>query len=832
MAQLRAHLKHVLGVGQRHDAHLQEHRDRDRPQQPGVGEEAELEGRHPVAAATDREEQLAEGRHAEGHRPRMRQSAGIAAPRPPEGGQRHRRHDQAVGQDQRPAGRRDHRLARRPRRSFHDVGLRRLEAERQRRQPVGDEVEPQDLNRRQGRRPASQRRHEHHEHLPRVARKQVVDELLDVVVDATPLLDGRHDRGEVVVDQHHVGGRLRHVGARDAHRDPDVGGLDRRGVVDPVAGHRYHGAGMLQGLDHAQLVLRRDASVDGDRRRRRDQRRLVEPVELGAGHGPPRPVGEPELACDRQSGGRMVAGDHHGPDPGRATPADRPLGLVAGRVDHPHESHVHEPPLGLVGLPLHRLVGSQRPTCERQHPQCLVGQPLGHGEDLPPPDGAERHVGAVDPLGHAAGQHRLGGPLRLEHPTSVGELHDHAHPLAVGVEGDLEHDRLRRLVPRDAPLERRHHERALGGISHHLPGGSGAAGPHLGVVAAGRDLEQPREVGLRGDARGCGVRRVRGRVDPDELPLGRIARAGHVPAATGRHHLPNGHLVAGQRAGLVRADHRDAAQGLDARQPAHQRVPGHHPLQADRQDHRNHGRQPLGDRRHRQADRPQEHLRERAVGPHRPEPAMLPDLEPKNHRHNRQGDDDQDPAEFRQSSLQRGGLGRGGLEQAGDPAQFALHPGGHDHRRRVAGGHDGSGVDHRRPVAEGGVGRHGRRRGLLHRHALAGERGLLEPQRKRLHEPGVGRHGIARLEFDPIAGHDLASGNRACVAVADHLRQRCGQPLERGQRRLGPLLLKQADHAVDQHDRHDRGGVGPVAEGSGDSRRDEQDHDHQLAERP
>ena len=72
------------------------------------------------------------------------------------------------------------------------------------------------------------------------------------------------------------------------------------------------------------------------------------------------------------------------------------------------------------------------------------------------------------------------------------------------------------------------------------------------------------------------------------------------------------HLVAGQRAGLVGADHRDRAQRLDRRQAADDGVAPRHGLHADRQRDRQHRRQALGDRCDREADDRHEQLRERA----------------------------------------------------------------------------------------------------------------------------------------------------------------------------------------------------------------------------
>jgi hypothetical protein len=63
------------------------------------------------------------------------------------------------------------------------------------------------------------------------------------------------DGGEVVVQQHHVGGFLGNVGAGDAHGHADVGLLERRRVVDAVAGHGHDVAAVLQRLDDLELVL-------------------------------------------------------------------------------------------------------------------------------------------------------------------------------------------------------------------------------------------------------------------------------------------------------------------------------------------------------------------------------------------------------------------------------------------------------------------------------------------------------------------------------------------------------------------------------------------------
>ena len=67
-----------------------------------------------------------------------------------------------------------------------------------------------------------------------VGRDEVADELFHVVVDGASFLDGGDDRREVVVGEHHLRGGLGDRRAR-AHRDADLGLLQRRRVVDTVA---------------------------------------------------------------------------------------------------------------------------------------------------------------------------------------------------------------------------------------------------------------------------------------------------------------------------------------------------------------------------------------------------------------------------------------------------------------------------------------------------------------------------------------------------------------------------------------------------------------------
>ena len=112
------------------------------------------------------------------------------------------------------------------------------------------------------------------------------------------------------------------------------------------------------------------------------------------------------------------------------------------------------------------------------------------------------------------------------------------------------------------------------------------------------------------------------------------------------------------------------------------------------------------------------------------------------------------------------------------------------------------------------------RSALADRQALAGQRRLLDLQRRRDADPAVGGHPVARLDEDDVAGHELLGVDLDRLAVAAHP----GDGLHHLGQRLDALLrlrlLAQADHRVEhgqagQHQRrpdvpghdqvHDRG---------------------------
>ena len=119
------------------------------------------------------------------------------------------------------------------------VRIRRFGTERERGKDVGADVEREHLQHadRERESPARERPHDERRELGDVVGEVIGEEAADVGEGRAALLDRGDDRGEVVVEQHEVGGLAGDVGARSPHGDAD-GGLASAGrVVDAVAGH-------------------------------------------------------------------------------------------------------------------------------------------------------------------------------------------------------------------------------------------------------------------------------------------------------------------------------------------------------------------------------------------------------------------------------------------------------------------------------------------------------------------------------------------------------------------------------------------------------------------
>jgi hypothetical protein len=142
---------------------------------------------------------------------------------------------------------------------------------------------------------------------------------------------------------------------------------------------------------------------------------------------------------------------------------------------------------------------------------------------------------------------------------------------------------------------------------------------------------------------------------------------------------------------------------------------------------------------------------------------------------------------------------------SGERVRLVLH---HDRGRRPA-RHLGV-LEHQvDAVAKGGVGVKHAAGVLRDRRALAGQRRLLQLQRRRDGHPRVSRDDVAGLEQDHVAGYEPGGVDLLDTAPAPHARVRhlqLGQRLDACQR--VQLLLRAHDHVErDQAEDDDGGGV-------------------------
>ena len=301
-----------------------------------------------------------------------------------------------------------------------------------------------------------------------------------------------------------------------------------------------------------------------------------------------------------------------------------------------------------------------------------------------------------------------------------------------------------------------------------------------------------------------------------------VAFAGDFVALAGDVERAHGHFADGQGAGLVRADDRRRAERLDRGQFAHQRAAAGHAQHAERERHRDDGRQPFRHGGHGETDRGHEQLEGFR-------PAQQP--QPEQQRDDAQRRPDEDASERVEFLLQRGLLLRTRLfNQTGDAAQLRVHRRGHDHglagARRDAGAHE----HHVLAVAERDVALLQSRGLLRHRLRLAGQRGLDAPERGRLQEPGIGRDQVAGFQREDVAGDDSRGGNRSDLPVAPHLGLGRGQLLERRDGLLGLEFLVEADDRVEDDDGEDGDAVHHFTEEAGDDTGGDENPDDEALE--
>ena len=98
-----------------------------------------------------------------------------------------------------PRGRVKNEIPGRARRALHDIGCRFFHGESERGNSIRNKIDPEQLDRNQRHRPTNERSEKNERDLARVRGEKIMNELLDVVVNAAAFFNGIDDGSEVVV---------------------------------------------------------------------------------------------------------------------------------------------------------------------------------------------------------------------------------------------------------------------------------------------------------------------------------------------------------------------------------------------------------------------------------------------------------------------------------------------------------------------------------------------------------------------------------------------------------------------------------------------------------
>ncbi len=312
------------------------------------------------------------------------------------------------------------------------------------------------------------------------------------------------------------------------------------------------------------------------------------------------------------------------------------------------------------------------------------------------------------------------------------------------------------------------------------------------------------------------VRRLR-----DNLAHRLVAVAADAPAAFRQHHRFYRHLVHGEGAGFVGADHRHGAQGFDRRQLADNRVFARHRLHAQRKNNRDNCRQAFRHRRHCQTDHRQRQRGQRNVAQQ-----ITKDKESGHHQQDRR---ENRFAELIDLQQQRRFGGFDVAHHFVDMTQLGVAAGSDRHAQCGAGTDGGAGESKIESVAQRFV-TFERLAAFRHHGRFASQDSFFHAQVVHFEQPQIRRNTIARPQHHHVARHEGFARHRHNLAAAHHHRFVREHILNALQRLLGVALLNKADERVDYRHAENNKGIDPVAHDCRNHRRRQQDIDQHIVE--
>ena len=562
------------------------------------------------------------------------------------------------------------------RRTAHDVALGGFKGQAEGERGGGRHVHPQNQHRRQRNDVPRQQRNHNQQPLRQVGRHDEQDGLLQVVVNATPLFHRAGDGGEVIVRQDHVRRLFGHFRALNAHRNTHVRLTQRRGIVHAVTGHADNFAFVLQRFHQAQLMLRAGTGEDVILHCRVRQGGIVHLLQLIAGDRL-LAVADPQHLPDAHCRLRVIAGDHLHADPRLLAGVNRVNRFRARRIHHPGDAEEDQAVAQVIVRQF--LLAVRRLERRGDHPQPLTRIALHLTFPVRAVEGFRTVAGLL--LG-AEGENdvRRAGDQNL---LLTANLVVGAHVLVLRVERDFVNQRGRDRLK--VGLRRQHLQRALGRPTGNAPQPALVLN-QLTVVTQVDGAQVLLQHGARLD-----VDRL---VAAFQIEVAHrlVAVAVHAVAGVGGDDGFDRHLVHGQGAGFIRADHGHRAKRFHRRQLADDGPLARHCLHAQGEDDGDNRRQTFRYGGDRQANQGEQQLAHRDLAERQ--------AENKQRGHHRQNNRKDRLTQLVHLHQQRRTVLLDPRHHLVDVAEFRILTGGGDHADAAARADGRSGEDHVGAIAQ------------------------------------------------------------------------------------------------------------------------------------
>lgn len=223
-----------------------------------------------------------------------------------------------------------------------------FDAQGERREDIGSEVDREDLHGGDGCRDTESESEEYREEFAHIRGEDIVSEFPEIGEDGAPLADAAYDIRKVIVEENHIGGFLGNIGADNTHRDADIGFFQGGRVVYAVTGHRDDFAVIFESGCDTKFLFRSDASEDdvlfADFC---DQLSIGEAVELFAVYDVDGRIlfDNADIFSDRARGDFVVAGNHNDAESKVAAFEDGLSSAGSSRINHRHHTDPDDIPL-------------------------------------------------------------------------------------------------------------------------------------------------------------------------------------------------------------------------------------------------------------------------------------------------------------------------------------------------------------------------------------------------------------------------------------------------------------------------------------------------------